>query len=148
MRIVLQRVQAACVTVAGERVGQIDHGLLLLVAISKTDDEQAADYLNNKVLNLRVFSDEHGKMNHSVLDVCGGLLVVSQFTLYGDTRKGRRPSFDQAALPAVARHLFDTFVAKLKASPLRVETGRFGAEMQVELLNDGPVTFVLESPLP
>lgn len=147
MRIVLQRVRAACVNVAEEQVGRIDHGLLLLVGIGKTDDERAIHYLANKVLNLRVFADEHGKMNRSLLDVSGGILAVSQFTLYGDTRKGRRPSFDQAALPDVAKRLFGAFVAKLKESPLQVETGRFGAEMQVELINDGPVTFILESPM-
>jgi len=147
MRIVLQRVQRAQVSVAGTVVGRIAQGLLLLVGIGKDDDTAALDYLANKVLNLRIFADEQGKMNRSLLDVGGEILAISQFTLYGDTRKGRRPGFDAAAPPEQAQPSFERFVKTLQTSGLKVDTGKFGATMQVELLNDGPVTFVLESPL-
>lgn len=148
MKIVLQRVKHASVVVNNQTIGKIETGLLLLVGVSKTDDVAAIDYLANKVLNLRIFSDDVGKMNLSVLDISGEILAVSQFTLYGDTKKGRRPGFDQAALPEQAQPLFDQFVDKLKESGLKVETGEFGADMKVSLLNDGPVTFILEYPLP
>lgn len=147
MRIVLQRVQRARVTVGGKAVGRIGCGMVLLVGIGKNDNNAALDYLAHKVLNLRIFADEQGKMNRSLLDVNGEMLAISQFTLYGDTRKGRRPSFDAAAPPEQARPLFDRFVDTLRASGLKVDTGQFGAAMQVELVNDGPVTFVLESPV-
>lgn len=147
MKIVLQRVTHAQVDVDQQTVGQIETGLLLLVGISKSDDASAIEYLANKVLNLRIFSDDAGKMNLSVLDIGGDILAVSQFTLYGDTKKGRRPGFDQAALPDQAEPLFNQFVEKLKTSNLKVETGQFGADMKVSLLNDGPVTFILEYPL-
>jgi len=145
MRVVLQRVRRASVSVENQAVGQIGRGLLLLVGIAKTDARACVDALAEKVLNLRIFEDSSGKMNLSTRDVGGEILAVSQFTLYGDTRKGRRPGFDQAALPGQAQPLFDEFVDVLRQSDLRVETGRFGARMDVELLNDGPVTFVLES---
>lgn len=146
MRIVLQRVKQAQVQVDTEVVGRIGVGLLLLVGVGKDDNASAAEFLASKVLNLRIFEDEAGKMNRSLLEVGGGILAVSQFTLYGDTRKGRRPGFDAAALPEQAKPLFDQFVEKLKQSDLGVETGRFGARMEVSLINDGPVTFILEYP--
>jgi len=146
MRIVLQRVKQAQVQVEADVVGRIGVGLLLLVGVGKADDAAAVEFLANKVLNLRIFEDEQGKMNRSILEVGGGILAVSQFTLYGDTRKGRRPGFDAAALPEQAQPLFDAFVEKLRQSGLAVETGRFGAHMQVSLINDGPVTFILEYP--
>jgi len=146
MKIVLQRVKHASVVVDEQTVGQIESGLLLLVGVGKSDDQKAIDYLVNKVLNLRIFSDDAGKMNLSVLDIQGEILAVSQFTLYGDTQKGRRPGFDQAALPDQAEPMFNQFVEKLRDSNLKVETGEFGADMKVSLLNDGPVTFVLEYP--
>ena len=146
MRIVLQRVKQAQVQVEADVVGRIGVGLLLLVGVGKADDAAAVEFLANKVLNLRIFEDEQGKMNRSILEVGGGILAVSQFTLYGDTRKGRRPGFDAAALPQQAQPLFDQFVEKLRQSGLVVETGRFGAHMEVSLINDGPVTFILEYP--
>lgn len=147
MRIVLQRVKQAHVQVGEELASRIGAGLLLLVGVGKGDNASAVEFLAHKVLNLRVFEDEQGKMNRSVLEVGGQILAVSQFTLYGDTRKGRRPGFDAAALPEQAQPLFEQFVARLKQSGLVVQTGRFGARMQVSLVNDGPVTFILESPV-
>jgi len=143
---VLQRVARASVSVDGKVVGKIDRGVLLLVGFAKSDDADALAFLSRKVLNLRIFSDEDGKMNCSLLEVGGDILAVSQFTLCGNTRKGRRPSFERAALPEVAQPLFESFVTQLKDSNLNVASGRFGADMQVELLNDGPVTFVLDNP--
>jgi len=145
MRAVIQRVSRASVTVEGRVTGAISRGLLVLVAVSATDTEIAADYLAEKVLNLRIFEDAAEKMNLCVSDVKGGLLVVSQFTLYGDARRGRRPSFIAAAPPAEARQLYEYFVGRLRTSGLRVETGEFQAMMQVELVNDGPVTILLDS---
>ncbi|HVJ80148.1 MAG TPA: D-aminoacyl-tRNA deacylase, partial [Planctomycetia bacterium] len=136
----------ASVLVAGEVIGAIGAGLLVLVGVKPGDDERDRDFLVDKLVNLRIFSDDEGKMNRSVLDVGGGVLVVSQFTLYGDCRKGRRPSFIGAALPAEAEVAYDAFVAALCAHPMRVETGRFAADMSVSLVNDGPVTLILESP--
>ena len=145
MKIVLQRVSRASVTVDGSTAGRIGPGLLLLVGFTAGDGPDTLQWMANKVLGLRVFSDPHGKMNLSLGDVAGDLLVVSQFTLYGDTRKGRRPSFIRAAGPEVAVPLYDAFVALLQGrAPGRVETGVFGAMMDVELVNDGPVTLVLE----
>lgn len=144
MRVVLQRVLSSQVTVAGEVVGQIGRGLNLLVGIASTDTEAELDWMTRKCLELRVFSNGDGKFDQSVLDVGGDLLVISQFTLYGDCRKGRRPSFDQAAAPPLAEALYHQFVEKLRQSGLRVETGRFGAMMQVSIENDGPVTLILE----
>ena len=145
MRVVLQRVAHASVTVDGSVVGRIDGGLLLLVGFTGGDRADALEWMANKVLGLRVFNDPQGKMNLSLQDVSGDVLVVSQFTLYGDTRKGRRPSFIRAAGPDVAVPLYEDFVALLREkAPGRVETGVFGAMMDVELVNDGPVTLVLE----
>jgi D-tyrosyl-tRNA(Tyr) deacylase len=144
MRIVLQRVTRARVTV-GERVtGEIGLGLLLLVGFSEGDGEDALAWMAEKVAGLRIFADDEGKMNRSVQDAGGGLLVVSQFTLYGDARKGRRPSFVEAARPEVAIPLYERFLQMLQAMGLPVQTGEFGAMMQVELVNDGPVTLILE----
>lgn len=145
MRIVLQRVARASVTVDGSVVGRIGGGLLLLVGFTREDCADTLEWMANKVVGLRVFSDPQGRMNLSLQDVSGDLLVVSQFTLYGDTRKGRRPSFIRAAGPGVAVPLYENFVALLRErAPGRVETGVFGAMMDVELVNDGPVTLVLE----
>jgi D-aminoacyl-tRNA deacylase len=145
MRIVLQRVTRAYVEVAGEAVGSIGPGLVILLGVTHSDTREDADYLGTKVIQLRVFRDDAGRMNRSLLDVGGALLVVSQFTLYGDCRKGRRPGFDQAASPEHARSLYEYFVQHLKSSNVNVETGVFQAEMEVHLTNDGPVTFVLDS---
>ena len=144
MRIVLQRVSSARVTV-GERVtGEIGPGLLLLVGFTEGDADDALAWMAEKVSGLRIFADDDGKMNRSVQDAGGGLLVVSQFTLYGDTRRGRRPSFIEAARPEVAIPLYERFLQMLRATGLPVQTGEFGAMMQVELVNDGPVTLILE----
>ena|ERR1700734_4131646 len=145
MRIVLQRVTGAHVEVAGETVGAIGCGLVILLGVTHRDTHEDADYLAAKVIQLRIFADAEGKMNRSLLDTGGALLVVSQFTLYGDCRKGRRPGFDRAAHPEHARALYEYFVERLKLSNVKVETGVFQAEMQVTLVNDGPVTFILES---
>jgi D-tyrosyl-tRNA(Tyr) deacylase len=140
----LQRVSQAQVQVEGETVGAIDQGLLVLVAVEPHDTPASADKLLHKLLNYRVFSDEQGKMNLSLKDIGGGLLLVSQFTLAADTRSGMRPGFSIAAPPALAADLFHYLVAAAKQAHERVETGRFGADMQVNLTNDGPVTFMLQ----
>lgn len=145
MRVVLQRVRRAEVRVGDEVVGRIGPGLLLLVGIGREDSPETLDFWTRKIPHLRVFPDEAGRMNRSALDVNAEILAVSQFTLYGDVRKGRRPGFDRAAPPEEAQALFELFTEKLAASGLRVATGRFGAHMEVELVNDGPVTLVLES---
>jgi len=145
MRAVVQRVSRAQVSVGDEVVGQIGPGLLVLLGVAKTDTQADADYLAAKVLGLRIFEDENGKMNLSVLETGGSILAVSQFTLYGDVRKGKRPSFDEAAPPALARELYEYFVAKIRESGVVCETGRFQAMMQVELVNDGPVTILVDS---
>ena len=145
MRIVLQRVREASVSVRGERISEIDAGLLLLVGVADGDAEAEADWLAEKVAGLRVFRDQEGKMNRSVRDAGGGVLAVSQFTLLADTRKGKRPSFINAAPPEKAEPLFDYFCERLRAAGVDpVETGRFGAMMDVALVNDGPVTILLE----
>jgi D-aminoacyl-tRNA deacylase len=145
VRIILQRVKNASVTVAGEKVSEVGPGLLLLVGVADGDGEAEAAWLANKVAGLRVVSDDAGKMNRSVVESGGEVLAVSQFTLLGDARKGRRPSFVGAAPPDVAEPLFDLFCEKLRAAGVHtVETGRFGAMMDVALVNDGPVTIVLE----
>lgn len=144
MKVVLQRVTQAQVTVDGTVIGAITPGLLLLVGITATDTTAELTWMAQKCLGLRIFPDEAGRMSRSVQDIQGEILVVSQFTLYGDCRKGRRPSFDQAAPPAIAEPLYEQFVAELRASGLTVATGQFGAMMQVELVNDGPVTLILE----
>jgi D-tyrosyl-tRNA(Tyr) deacylase len=148
MRLVIQRVREASVTVEGTITGQIGPGLLVLAGCAPTDDEAALQWMTRKLLNLRIFSDENGQMNRSVRDVGGQVLVVSQFTLLADARKGNRPSYVGAAPPAVAEPLYQRFVALL-AQELgqAVPTGIFGADMQVSLLNDGPVTIILDSPV-
>ncbi len=147
MRVVLQRVSRAQVTTERGVAGRIDRGHVLLVGIHGTDDESSLSWMAAKILDLRVFPDAEGKMNRSLADIGGDLLVVSQFTLYGDVRKGRRPSFVDAAPPETAEPLFARFVELLRErAPGRVETGEFGAHMQVEIVNDGPVTLVLEKP--
>lgn len=144
MRAVVQRVSRARVTVEGEVVGQIGLGLLVLLGVGEGDDEGAAEYLAEKTVGLRVFEDDAGKMNRSVAEAGGAVLVVSQFTLYGDARKGRRPSFIDAARPELAIPLYEQFVERLRESGVPVQTGEFGAMMDVELVNDGPVTLWLE----
>lgn len=145
MRVVVQRVKWARVRVNDIIVGEIGPGVLVLLGVGVGDTPADADYLVDKIVNLRIFDDEHGKMNRSVLDVGGAALVVSQFTLYGDCRRGRRPSYSEAAPPETARALYDYFVERVKRFPLRVETGMFQEMMDVELLNDGPVTLLLDS---
>jgi len=145
MRAVIQRVSRCRVTVDGNVVGQIGAGLLVLLGVGNTDAEPAADYLAEKTLGLRIFEDAEGKMNLSVQDAGGAVLVVSQFTLYGDVRRGKRPSFDAAARPEEAKRLYEYFVAKIRAAGLRCETGQFQAMMDVELVNSGPVTILLDS---
>jgi len=147
MRAVVQRVTAARVEVDGEVVGSIEHGLVAFVGIGKGDGESDARYLVDKITSLRVFEDEQGKMNRALGDVGGGLLVVSQFTLYGDTSRGRRPGFDLAMPPAEAERLYEHVVALARARHSPVETGRFRADMRVLVDNDGPVTLLLESPV-
>jgi|ERR1043166_8964731 D-tyrosyl-tRNA(Tyr) deacylase len=145
MRAVIQRVSRAKVTVDRKVVGEIGQGLLVLLGVTHSDDEKTGDYLVDKIVNLRIFSDASGKMNLSLADTSGEMLVVSQFTLYGDTRRGRRPSFIEAASGENANRLYEYFVAKARESVKRVATGEFGAMMDVELVNDGPVTIILDS---
>lgn len=145
MRAVIQRVKRGKVTVAGRNVGEIGPGLLVLLGVGRNDNEAAADYLAEKITGLRILEDTAGKMNLSVLDKRAEVLVVSQFTLYGDVRRGKRPSFDAAAPPDAARHLYEYFVARIRAAGLHCETGEFQAMMDVELVNDGPVTIVVDS---
>ena len=144
MKLVLQRVARASVTVGGEKVSEIARGLLVLFGAERGDGPGQADYLAEKTANLRIFPDPQGNMNLSCKDISGGVLVVSQFTLAGSCEKGRRPSFDRAARPEDAVPLYERFVQSLAAQGLSTLTGRFGADMQVELVNDGPVTFILE----
>ena len=145
MRLVIQRVREASVTVSNSVVGSIRTGLLVLLGVSGTDTVEDADYLTEKLLGLRIFPDENGKMNRNVQEAGGLLLIVSQFTLYGDCRKGRRPSFDQAAPPDQAQDLYNYFVESAKRGPVPVETGVFQATMQVHIVNDGPVTILIDS---
>lgn len=144
MRIVLQRVSRARVAVEGRTTGEIGRGLLLLVGFTEGDGEEALAWMADKVVGLRIFPDDEGKMNRSLEEADGALLVVSQFTLYGDARKGRRPSFVDAARPETAIPLYERFLARLRAAGRPVQTGEFGAMMEVELVNDGPVTLWLE----
>lgn len=144
MRAVVQRVKKSSVTVEENIVGKIDHGLMILLGVEKGDSKEDMKYIADKVMNLRIFEDEDEKMNLSVQDVKGSLLVVSQFTLLGDCRKGRRPSFTEAARPDEANHLYEEMVAYCRGY-LPVETGQFQADMQVDILNDGPVTVLLDS---
>jgi len=145
MRAVVQRVSRAQVSVGEEVVGKIGPGLLVLLGVAKTDTREDADYLATKILGLRIFEDENGKMNLSLTETRGSVLSVSQFTLYGNVRKGKRPSFDEAAPPQLARELYEYFVSKISESGVTCETGRFQAMMQVELVNDGPVTILVDS---
>jgi D-aminoacyl-tRNA deacylase len=145
MRAIVQRVSRASVTVNGEVVGRIETGLCVLLGVGQNDTEADADYLVEKIAGLRIFEDANGKMNLSVQEVGGDVLAVSQFTLYGDVRKGKRPSFDAAARPERAEELYEFFVAQIRSRGLRCETGVFQAMMQVELVNDGPVTIMLDS---
>jgi D-tyrosyl-tRNA(Tyr) deacylase len=145
MRAVVQRVSRARVTVEERTIGQIERGLVVLVGVGAADSEADAGYLAEKVASLRIFEDEGGKMNRSVAEAGGAVLAVSQFTLYGDVRRGRRPSFDAAAPPEAARRLYEDFVERIRACGLRCETGQFQAMMRLELVNDGPVTILLDS---
>ena len=145
MRLLLQRVSEARVTVDGNTVGSIRTGLLILAGMAKTDTESEVDYLSDKVLGLRIFPDSAGKMNRNIVEAGGSLLIVSQFTLYGDCRKGRRPSFDEAAAPEHAQALYNYLVQKLRSGPVPVETGVFQATMEVHLVNQGPVTILMDT---
>ena len=145
MIAVIQRAKSGSVTVDGKIIGKIDHGFVILLGVTDTDEESDADYLTDKISNLRVFNDENEKMNLSIQDVNGSVLVISQFTLCGDTRKGRRPSFIHAAPPEKGNALYEYFMDQLKTKGVPVESGEFGAMMDVALVNDGPVTFVLDS---
>jgi D-aminoacyl-tRNA deacylase len=145
MRAVVQRVSRAKVTVADEVAGEIGRGLLVLLGVGEKDAQADADYCAQKICGLRIFEDADGKMNRSVGDVRGSILAVSQFTLYGDVRRGKRPSFDSAAKPDQARKLYEYFVERVRAAGLRCETGQFQEMMQVELVNDGPVTILIDS---
>src|SRR5439155_182398 len=144
MRAVLQRVSRAKVSIAGEIVGEIGPGLLVLLGVTHTDTPEQAQWLAEKIAGLRIFNDADGKMNRDVTEVGGSMLIVSQFTLYGDCKKGRRPSFIDAAPPPVAIPLYEAFIDAVKALGVPVATGRFGADMQVELVNDGPVTVIVD----
>ena len=144
MKVLIQRVKRASVTIKNELFSQINSGILALVGIEKGDTEENVEKLAKKVVNLRIFPDEAGKMNKSLIDTNGEMLVVSQFTLCGDCKKGTRPSFDNSAPPDIADKLYELFVAKIKLYEIKTQTGQFGAMMEVELINDGPVTFMLE----
>ena len=145
MRGVVQRVKHANVSVDNKIIGCINHGILLFLGVEDIDDEKDLEYMCDKVPNLRIFEDENGKMNKSITDVNGSLLVISQFTLLGDARKGRRPSFSSAARPEVATKLYEEFIEKTRKEGIVTQTGQFGAHMMVDLTNDGPVTILLES---
>ena len=145
MRAVVQRVRSARVTVEGAVVGEIGKGLLVLLGITHDDSAEGANWLAEKIVGLRIFEDDAGKMNHSLDEVGGAMLIVSQFTLYGDCRKGRRPSFVEAAPPEVAMPLYEGFIRAVQSLGVAVGTGRFGAMMQVELVNDGPVTLIVDA---
>ena len=145
MRAVVQRVKKAKVTVEGEIVGEIGMGLMVLLGVGKEDSEKDLEYLKEKVLNLRIFNDEEGKMNNSLIDIGGEMLVVSQFTLYGDARKGKRPGFSDAANPETANFMYEQFIKSAKESGVKTANGKFGADMDVEFINWGPVTILLDS---
>ncbi|WP_010678252.1 D-aminoacyl-tRNA deacylase [Bacillus timonensis] len=145
MRVVVQRAKNASVTVQNEKVGSIDNGLMLLVGITHSDTIEDIKYVADKIVNLRIFEDDNGKMNLSLLDIKGDILSVSQFTLYGDCRKGRRPNFMDAAKPEFAEKMYDFFNAEIREKGVHVETGSFGAMMDVQFTNDGPVTLIIES---
>ncbi len=148
MRVLVQRVSRAEVRIDTKCEGRIDNGIVALIGVARTDTRRDADYLADKLIHLRIFSDSDGKMNLSAMDTKAGILLISQFTLYGDCRKGRRPGFDSAAPPDIARELYLYFVEKVRESGLLTQTGVFQAHMEVELVNDGPVTLLLESPAP
>jgi D-tyrosyl-tRNA(Tyr) deacylase len=145
VRAVVQRVSSSSVTVDKEVIGKIDKGIMVLLGINDDDNSKDIDYLVDKIVNLRIFEDENEKMNLSLLDIKGELLVVSQFTLYGDCRKGRRPNFTDAAKPDKAIPLYEEFIDKAKNYKLKVQTGKFGAHMNVDIMNDGPVTLLIDS---
>ncbi|MDD4808421.1 MAG: D-aminoacyl-tRNA deacylase [Bacilli bacterium] len=145
MRVILQRSLASNVVVNDEMVGSIDHGLVILVGFTNGDSERDIDFLVNKIINLRIFDDENGIMNKSLIDVGGSILSISQFTLYADTKKGRRPSYINALEPELATKLYDLFNTKLREAKIKVEEGIFGAEMKLTITNDGPVTIMMES---
>lgn len=145
MRAVIQRVKNASVKIDGRVNGEAGEGLLIFLGVGKGDADADLKYIADKILGLRIFEDENGKMNRSVTDISGDLLIISQFTLYGDCRKGKRPSFDGAMPPKEAEEMYESFVAYMRESGLKTETGEFGADMKVELLNDGPVTIILDS---
>ena len=146
MKAVVQRVTQSRVTVEDQQIGVIGTGMMVLLGVAQDDGEADADWLVDKIVGLRIFEDDHGKMNRAITDVNGQILVVSQFTLLGDCRKGRRPSFVKAAAPDKAEALYNRFVQKIRDKGIGVETGRFGAAMKVALVNDGPVTLILSSP--
>jgi len=145
MKAVIQRVTRASVEVDGDVIGRIDAGLLVLLGVAKEDKEADAQYIVDKLIGLRIFSDTEGKMNRSIVDICGQFLIVSQFTLLADIAKGRRPGFDRAATPERALNLYEQVIGMVRDRGIHVETGRFGAHMRVSLDNDGPVTFLLDS---
>lgn len=145
MRAVIQRVINADVKVDGKIVGEIRKGIMVLIGIGADDDDKVIDYMIDKIVNLRIFEDENEKMNLSLIDINGELLVVPNFTLYGDARKGRRPGYSSGASPSIAQDIFNRFVARCKEQPLKVESGIFQADMKVSLINDGPVTLLLDS---
>lgn len=145
MRAVVQRVKSSSVSVGKEMVGEIGEGLLVLLGVATSDNIDDAEYLADKIVNLRIFEDENRKLNHSLLDIGGKMLVVSQFTLLGDCKKGRRPSFVMAASPDLAMELYQQFVGRVRQKGVSVKTGRFQAKMEVSLVNDGPVTLIVES---
>ena len=145
MRAVVQRVKNSKVDVDNNTIASIGKGLLVLLGVGEDDTDEDLDYIFDKVINLRIFEDKDGKMNDSLLDIGGELLVVSQFTLYGDARRGRRPSFSSSAKPDIANEMYEEFIKKAREENIKTESGEFGADMQVELLNDGPVTILLDS---
>ena len=145
MRAVVQKVAQASVKVDGNTIGEIGKGLMVLLGMQETDDEKVMDYMLDKIIHLRIFEDEEGKMNLSLKDVGGELLIVPNFTLYGDARKGKRPSYTKAAPPAVAEEIYNTFSKKGKATGIKAEQGQFQSHMEVRLLNDGPVTILIDS---
>ena len=145
MRALVQRVKKGSVTIDGKVNGAIEQGLVILLGVTHTDTEKDADFVADKCVDLRIFEDENGKMNKSLEEIGGSILLISQFTLYAATRKGRRPSFDAAARPEVAEPLYEYFIQRLRSRGIPVETGIFGADMQVEIHNDGPVTILLDS---
>ncbi len=145
MKAVIQRVSEGSVSVEGKIIGEIKQGLVILLGVTHDDTREDADYLSEKIVNLRIFTDDAGKMNRSLLDINGAVLAISQFTLYGNTRKGRRPSFIEAAPPEIADPLYEYFMANIREKGVVVEKGQFGAMMQVKIFNDGPVTILLDS---